>query len=94
MEFGLEVYNAAGEKTLGIDSRCPRLHGTVTIPAIAVRSTVFVSVSGMATDGTWFADLFQSASNVTWAVSSGGITVRNESFTVASSPFTLVIFRG
>lgn len=94
MAYGVEVYNALGEKILGVDDRCPRIHGTVTIPAVGPRGTTTVAVAGMTTDGTWFVDTFSNVANLTWAVAAGGIAVRNESYYSASTSFTVTIFRG
>jgi hypothetical protein len=92
MSYGLEVYNSAGAKILGVDDRCPRFHGNFTVPSFGA-GTIFVSVPGMTTDGTWFADTFDTQFNVTWNIDAGGVSVRNASSS-ASSQFVLAVFRG
>lgn len=96
MSYGLEVYNAAGVKILGVDERCPRVHGNYNTPAVAAGAgaTAFLSVPGMTTDGTWFVDTFLSKANCTWSIGSGGVTIRNASFNNPVTSFPIVVFRG
>lgn len=54
MSYGLEVSNSAGQVVLTVDSRLARYVDSYTIPTIAARSTVNISVPGYSTDGTWF----------------------------------------
>jgi hypothetical protein len=97
MAFGIEIFNQAGLKVLGIDDRCPRYHSTITIPALDPGGSILVAVSGMTTDGTWFADTDAKANNVeamTWSVTTGGVLARNCMGWSSSSSIVLKIFRG
>jgi hypothetical protein len=53
MAYGLEIWNAAGVKTLSVTDRLARYHGTFTV-TIASGGTASLSVPGYALDGTWF----------------------------------------
>lgn len=93
MAYGLEVYNSAGLRIIGIDDRCPRFYGSYTVPGIRAGGSYFLSIPGMSTDGTWFVDAFESKFNITWAIQSGGVMVKSASINPSTS-FVLVAFRG
>jgi hypothetical protein len=96
MSYGLEVYNAAGVKVLGVDERCPRVHGNYTTPSVPAGggTTRFLSIPGMTTDGTWFVEAFSTQHNGTWSIGAGGVTIRNANPNTALPSFPIVVFRG
>lgn len=52
MSYGLQVFDASGGAVLDVSDRLTRLHSEYTV-TLAPGQTVFVSVPGMNTDGTW-----------------------------------------
>lgn len=97
MAYGLELFNAAGVKTLSTSDRLARYHGTYTITGIGYNTSFFFTVTGYALDGTWFYLIpgHAQASGVVITPASGGFNVSygNTGPTPPSS-LTLLVWRG
>lgn len=53
-DFGIRVWNAAGQLTVDLTDRLPRYFTTVSVGQIQSGSSVTLTVAGYALDGDWF----------------------------------------
>lgn len=96
MAYGLEIYNAAGVKTLSTSDRVGRYHGTYAITGITYNISFFFPVTGYSLDGTWFYLVAYAQEHgvvVTPAEGGFNVSVGNSGPTPPSS-LTLRVWRG
>ncbi len=83
--YGLQIFDASGNVLVDVVDRLTRLHSKyiLTVPA---NSSVFITVSGMTTDGKW-ALLPGDPMFIGCTVESGGFLVKNP----LSSPLDTIV---
>lgn len=92
MTYGLEVWNASGQKTLSTSDGIARLISSHTVSSIAAGGSQSFTVSGMDTSGDWV--VFGSFPlGVYTLIGSGSFTVHNGWSSAYSTPFTAYVFR-
>ena len=92
MSYGLRLYNTAGDLELDVSDRLTRFHSIISVPALGAGGSLFIPISGMSTDGTWFLSLSKVIRNVIIQIVSGGIQVSTNGFATLS--FNVLVFRG
>lgn len=94
MSYGLQVFDANGGVVVDVSDRLTRLHSEYAV-TISPGQTVFVSVPGMATDGTWAIvhdSLILYYVSITM-VASGFTVLFNPAWSGGASTFSFVVMR-
>ena len=90
MAYGLQVRNNAGTIMIDVNSRLSRYVGSYVV-SVSYPTPRFVSVPGMANDGTWFVVCVGSQPYISITINSGSFYLLNYSWSVTGISYLVFI---